>query len=81
MPGKVPLPADELWVRPRWSRDGRVGRWHLLAAGQRMPGGRAVCGYKQWYTQTGYETTIRGNLYDQQVCIRCSAALGLSLMR
>lgn len=73
---RLPSPTDEIWFRPRWHRDNRVGAWHLLAAGQTLPGGRAVCGYKQWYQSTGYDTTVRAALYDQaRICQRCSKAL------
>lgn len=65
MTGRIPDPTAEIWFRPNWHREGRVGDWHLLAAGEVLPGGRAVCGYTQWYKETGYETIARDRLFDQ----------------
>ena len=73
---EFPAEANEIWFRPKWARTGRVGAWHLLAAGEALPGGSAVCGYAQCYQDTGFETTTRDALYDQaRVCTRCASAL------
>jgi hypothetical protein len=78
---RLPVPSEEVWFRPRWAREGRYGAWHLLAAGQVLPKGRAVCGYQQWYRDTGHETTnrehaLRGALADPwRACARCQAIL------
>ena len=77
----LPSPADEIWFRPKWTRPGRVGHWHLLAASQTLPGGKAVCGYGQWYN-SGFETVTRSELYDQaRICDRCVAALNVAAGR
>ena len=78
MSSKLPDPKTEIWFRPKWSREGRVGAWHLLAAGQSLPGGQAICGYTQFYKKTGFETTNRTDLIGEgdpqdQVCMRCGA--------
>lgn len=78
---RLPHPNEEIWFRPRWYRPGRVGAWHLLAAGQTLPNGKAVCGYEQWYKSTGYETTERRNALqgapqdDDRPCARCVSIL------